>query len=121
MKKKQTAVAVSAFVLLVILSARLLWFWKGPGDGKVFFDGMFGGVVGGLITAAVTLGLIWLGLEQVEDLAETASDQARTTEADFILRRTDSFFRAKTRRLCTYLRMATWSSSRRSRSEIRIS
>jgi len=82
-----------------MIAAFMVWWWFGPCDRKIFFDGMFGSLVGGFITAVVTLGLIWLGMEQLEGLADTAKAQARTTAADFILRRVDLFFRAETRAL----------------------
>jgi hypothetical protein len=50
------------------------------------------GIVGGLIIAAATLALIWVGIEQLQGLTRTAN-------ADFILRRTDQFFRPETRTL----------------------
>jgi uncharacterized membrane protein len=95
-----------ALVLAIVVLALIAWFFLGPADAKIFFDGMFGGIVGGLITAVVTLALIWLGIEQLQGLgdtarkqAETAAATARTSDADFILRRADQFFRSETRRL----------------------
>jgi uncharacterized membrane protein len=95
-----------ALVLSIVVLALVAWFFLGPADAKIFFDGMFGGIVGGLITAVVTLALIWLGIEQLQGLSETARKQAetaaasaRTSDADFILRRADHFFRSETRTL----------------------
>src|ERR1700687_4088995 len=87
MKKSRHAFGVIAALVVVVAAVALAtWCFLGPGDRKVFFDGMFGSLVGGFITAIVTLGLIWVGLSQLEGLNDTTSEQARTTAADFILR-----------------------------------
>jgi hypothetical protein len=104
--KKSVLSGAIALVLVIVALALVAWFSLGPADAKIFFDGMFGGIVGGLITAVVTLALIWVGIEQLEGLAKTARTQAdttaaeaRTTDADFILRRADQFFGPGTRTL----------------------
>jgi uncharacterized membrane protein len=106
MTGKQAVIITIGLVLLIVVLALVAWFVLGPADAKIFFDGMFGGIVGGLITAIVTLALIWLGIEQLQGLSETAQKQAetaaasgRTSDADFILRRADHFFRSETRTL----------------------
>jgi hypothetical protein len=89
----------SASIVRRAAVALATWCFLGPGDRKVFFDGMFGSLVGGFITAIVTPELIWVGLSQLEGLNDITSEQARTTAADFILRRTDRFSQPETRRL----------------------
>jgi hypothetical protein len=105
--RKKAVLGIAVVVLvIVVLALGVPWFLLRPVDAKIFFDGMFGGIVGGLITAVVTFALIWLGIEQLQGLgetarkqAETAAAEARTSDADFILRRADQFFRSETRTL----------------------
>jgi hypothetical protein len=105
MATRKRFVSIVAVTLVLIVALALgAWFCLGPADAKIFFDGMFGSIVGGLITAVVTFALIWVGIEQLQGLSETARTQAdaaaagaRTTDANFILRRADQFFRPETR------------------------
>src|SRR5271154_780048 len=88
---KALSIAVG-LVLAILALAVLAWFFCGPIDARVIFDGFFGAIVGGLITAIVTLVLIFIGLRQIEGLANISN-------ADFMLRRADKFFQPETRKL----------------------
>jgi hypothetical protein len=88
---KAFLIALGAVLAILALTA-LAWFFFGPADAKPIFDGMFGAIVGGLITAVVTLVLIFIGLQQVHQLANISN-------ADFMLRRVDKFFQPETRKL----------------------
>jgi hypothetical protein len=88
---KELLIALGAVLAILALTA-LVWFFFGPADAKAIFDGMFGAIVGGLITAVVTLVLIFIGLQQVHQLANISN-------ADFMLRRADKFFQPETRKL----------------------
>ncbi|MGH7093198.1 MAG: hypothetical protein ACREFB_06665, partial [Stellaceae bacterium] len=77
-----------AAALVVVIAVFAIFGWRyfcGAMDA-----GVFGGIVGGLITAIATLALIWLGIKQLQGLANTAN-------ADFVLRRADKFFQSETR------------------------
>ncbi len=88
---KALFIALGAVLAILALTA-LAWFFVGPSDTKAIFDGMFGAIAGGLITAVVTLILIFVGLQQVHQLANISN-------ADFMLRRADNFFQPETRKL----------------------
>jgi hypothetical protein len=80
-------IAVVLVVAITVFAIGGWWLFCGSMDA-----GVFGGIVGGLITAIATLALIWLGIKQLQGLANTAN-------ADFVLRRADQFFRSETRML----------------------
>ena len=70
-------------------------FWCWDKYGAVYdkpFDGVFGAVVGALIGSIVTAALVILGMRQLNGIAGTAS-------ADFVLRKSDQFFKEDTRLL----------------------
>ena len=79
-------VAVGSVAIISLISVVVGWWFCGLDAA------LFGGVVGGLITAVATLALIWVGIKQLQELAKTAN-------ADFALRRADQFFQPRTRTL----------------------
>lgn len=58
-------IAVGLVSAIPVLAVVGWWFFCGPVDA-----GMFGGIVGGLITAVATLALIWLGIKQLTGLGQ---------------------------------------------------
>lgn len=83
-------------VMITVLGASsfaALWSWQKW--GTIYhepFDGVFGAVAGALIGSFVTSALVLIGVWQVIKIANTAS-------ADFVLRKTEQFFRDETRLL----------------------